>query len=61
MTEPTTVFDLSTPELIADGRAELAAIAELLTEDWVGPIVRDRLTRRRDRIIAALDTLPSEG
>ena len=61
MTEPTTVFDLSTPTRVQAVRLELAAIVNLLAEHEFADTVRDVLTRRRDRIIAALDTLPREG
>lgn len=57
MTDPTTVFDLSTPTKVEALRLELSAIVKLLAEREFDDTARGILTRRRDRIIAALDTL----
>ncbi len=59
MTEPTTVFDLS-PDKVVKLRRELASIERRLAKLNIygpGPAERASLTRRRDRIIAALDTV----
>lgn len=64
MTSPTTVFDLSTPEKVEKLRVEAAKIerhlAKLKLYGFI-PAERADLTRRRNRIIAALDTLKGEG
>lgn len=54
MTEPTTSFDLSTPERIADRQAELTMINVLLGVSML-PEERATLTRRRERILTALE------